>query len=213
MRTNVQTREMLMNTTPVVVEANDKTQTNQATEGYNVFTIAPRGNFSVDALLTYGADSKVQQIPAGCPLPFPIIQQFNNSIVNISNRNTQENTALLSGWFALSTSPNFLLQNNPTELKQYKSAGVQATSGIQTLTLTARSVSASLAIVIVGANKPVPVFLNTNKADLPPAWQNLENAVFETGNTFQETKNFFGQTVYIVNVSLTEEATLTARFQ
>ena len=213
MTTKVYTKEMEMNSSPITVEANEKTQTECATEGYNVFSIAPKGNYSVDALLTYGGQSKPQSIPAGSPVPYPIIQQFDNSIVEVSNRNTQENTSLFAGWYALSTSPDYPLRNTPTDLKQYKSAGIQASSSIQTLTLTARTASATLAIVIVGANKPIPVFLNTKKEDLPPAWSNLDNAIYESGNTYQETKNYYGQYVYIVNISLTEDAHFSARFQ
>ena len=110
-------------------------------------------------------------------------------------------------------SPDYKLSSSSKNVDQYKSIGGQSTSVIQTLTLTARSQSATLALVIVGANKPVPVFLNTKKGDLPPIWQTLDNAVFEAGNTYQESKNFFGQTIYIVNLSLTEDATFDTRLQ
>ncbi|MDC8005198.1 hypothetical protein POV27_14145 [Aureisphaera galaxeae] len=211
--TQAQVKDMFMNVPPVEVPANETSQTNVATEGYNVITITPNGNYSVQAQLLYGSDSKTQNVPAGSPVVYPIVQQFGNNVIQVNNLNTQQDTALLSGWYALSTSPNEKLVNTPTTVKQYQSIGAQTTSSIQTLTLEARSTAATLAILIIGGNKPVPVFLNTNKGNLPPAWQNLDNAVFETGNTYQMSQNFFGQTMFIVNVSLTKGATFDARIQ
>ena len=213
MSTAKHTQDMRLNVPPVKVAANESTVTNVPTEGYNVISITPNGNYAAQAQLLYGGSSQIQHIPAGTPVIYPVIQSFGDNTVKVNNLNTQQGTTLLAGWYALSTSPDEKLVNRPTNVNQYRSIGAQTSSGIQALTLEARSTQATLALLIVGGNKPVPVFLNTDKNNLPPAWQNLDNAIFEIGNTYQVSKNFYGQTMYIVNVSLTDGATFDARLQ
>lgn len=213
MSTLIQTKDMKLNTSPVLVDYSQSTQTSQSTQGYNVITITPKGNYSADAQINYGSSSLNQNIPSGSPVVYPIVQKFNNSTVEVKNINQQENTSFYSGWYALSQSPDKKLTNSNTEVNQYKSIGSQTSSGMQTLSLTARSTSATLAIVIVGGNEPLLVFLNTDKSNLPPAWQDLDNCVYESGNTYQESKNYYGQTMYIVNTSLTTDASFDARIQ
>ncbi len=202
-----------LNSMPIKVPNSGSVSTAQATEGYNVITITPPGNYSANSLIKYGGNSKTISVPPGSPVLYPLIQSFNNSMVEVQNNNTQEGQAIEAGWYSLSHSPTCPLSSSNTKVDQYVSIGGQSSSSIQTLTLTARTTSATLALLIVGGNKPVPVFLNINKQNLPPIWQTLDGAIYEDGNTYQVSKNFYGQYVYLVNLSLTNDSVFEARFQ
>lgn len=203
--------KLKLNKEPIEVKFGKTVPTSVRTEGYNVITISPSNQYSTSAQVAYGADTKPVNIPQGTKVLFPLIKDFENSLVEVTNQNDQDNTSLMAGWYGLSSAPDVKISNKNKKVVQYKSIGGQTSSGNQTLKITVTSTDATLALIIIGDNKPIPVFFNVKKTELPPQWEEIDNAVFPGSSTYSDSRKFFGQTIFIVNLSLTEDATFQAR--
>lgn len=199
------------NDAPIEVKKNSSVETNNQTDGFNVFTVTP-GQIAAQGELIYGGDSKEIDLSAGAAVPFPYVGKFENAVVEVKNSSDNDSANFDAGWYTLSTSPKLALTSTAQKVDQYGNIGAQTGSGRKTLKLKAASGKAVLAIVIIGGNKPIPVFLNIQKDEIPESWKKQlgDEVVIKGGPDYSKSQNFMGQTIFIVNVSLTSDATFTA---
>lgn len=204
--------DLVLNQKPIEVPYGGYVKSAVATEGYNVVTITPSGNFEAKYRVDYGGSNVGGTAPEGSPIPYPWCQKWANSSIKVNNLNTQEDQSFWAGLYGFNQNPTKPLEN--VDIGQYESAGKQTSSGNMTLTLTNRSANSVLLIYIVGSNAPQCIALNTDPDNLPPQYQNLGDffkAVKE--NTFQVSKNWYGQYMYVINLSLTAGDNVNVRLQ
>lgn len=194
--------KLTANTTPREITPDKTAQTNKTTDGYNVFTVTPSSDYSAEAqIISSGQVIKDIKLAAGVKVPYPFSKDFKKAIVNIKNISDNDQHSIKAGWYTLSSSPTSIIDNTKKTVNQYDSIGGQGASSPQTLRIQTISNNAMLALVFIGSNSPIPVFLNKDQADIPESWKMLKNAEF-VDNTYKLSKNFYGATIFVVNVSL-----------
>ena len=198
-----QSRCLSLNAPPLYVRPDDSVDSCRPTQGYNVVTLAPARNLESTFRIDYGGESRDGVLPPGSPVPLPLTQEWGDSNIKVNNTSPDRGAAFVAGLFGFNNRPTCPLHGT-VRLMQYESAGAQTSSAPMTLTLRNRSQEASLVSIIVGPNPPLNVALNTNPKDLPPQWQELKHFKAIQEQTFQISKNFFGQYVFVINASLTD---------
>ncbi|MEL7145790.1 MAG: hypothetical protein AAFO69_05445 [Bacteroidota bacterium] len=198
-----------LNKQPISIAGDSSVESNTRADGYNVITVAPTSNRSTSAEIS-GAREGLQSValPEGTKVCYPFVGDFNNNFITVSN--TDSNNALKAGWYALSSEPGYVLSGNSQSFDQYESIGTQASASRQTLRLSVKPGNVTMAILIVGNQKPVPVYFNITEEELKDAGIDYpDNAEFPD-QTYVSRKNFMGQTIYIVNVSMIAGSLITA---
>lgn len=146
------------------------------------------------------------EIPAGQPIPYPVIAEWNNNQVSITNTSMANEAPFKIGYYGMPETLNVCNSGN-TEINQYGSTSFETRADTQTLTL--KSTQPAMVGLLIGNDKPLFIALNV-KGDVlkGPYAQLVANSqlVANPGNTYQLSNNFFAKTITLINVSTGNES-------
>lgn len=208
--------ELEKNEKPVLLKQGKSAKTSKRPDGFNVFTVKPSKDLSVDFSVNSSTFSEDQNLPEGGSVPYPFIFDSEGNYVQIENTSSEEGHNFKTGWYGITGDTDHELTKSFNKVKPLQTIKGKSESKKQTLTIKSTELVNSLALVFVGNEKPYPVFLNTEKGDLPEQWQDLEGssgAKFTNNEYKAEKRNYHNKTIFIVNASSDESASFEVRLQ
>ena len=167
------------------------------------FTIQP-DNREAHYRFNFGSTTFDKTLPINVPVPYPVFAQWNNNQVTVKNLSTPAEATIQVGYFGTPadvSSPS----SGSAVIGQFESCNIATNTSNMTLSLTCRSTNSVMIAIIQGGQLPVFVALNTD--NLPPIFDQVPNLVKVAGNNWSTNNNWFGATLSMVNVSLTDKST------
>lgn len=205
---------LILNEPPLTVDAQGTAvSTVVPTDGFEIVTIEPTNvEVGVSYRITYGGSFKSGELSKGANIPLPIVQTWNNANVKVENISPNATASFKTGIYGISSKFTKPLGASTT-LSQYESASRQGGTQVQTLTFKNNTNDAVLLFYAVGAGQPQAIALNTDPSSLPPQWQGIPGFQATLNPTFQVTQNFFGQQIFVMNLSLIASNSITVLLQ
>lgn len=196
-------RTIYLNKRPISIPNMQYAISERALQGYNVVTVKPSDNYAQSYRLMVGGKPEEGDLDGGAPIPLPLVRKFGSTL-RIDNTSTQKNTRFDAGIYTFTEKPTVPIGQ---PIGPYHSAGARTLAQPQTLMLRCTGTQSALAIVFVGNQAPQCYALNTEK--LPPQWQGLPNFTPVPQEVHRlPAENYYGQYMFIVNVSSTPDAVI-----
>ncbi|WP_064967235.1 hypothetical protein [Tenacibaculum ovolyticum] len=208
--------ELEKNEKPVLLKQGKTTKTSKRPDGFNVFTVKPSNDLSVDFSVNSSTFSEDTNLSEGGSVPYPFIFDSEGNFVEIENISDEEKHNFKTGWYGITGNTDHELTRSFNKVKPFQTIKGKSESKKQTLTIKSQTTVNTLALVFIGNEKPYPVFLNTEKDDLPEQWQDLENsanAKFTNNEYKADKKNYHNKTIFIVNASSDNHANFEVKLQ
>jgi hypothetical protein len=180
------------------------TQVNNA----SVITIAPQNQDVTVAVTTAGAamPGSPFSIPGTVQMPYPIVStNWGGNNVSVLNASQVQSANVSAGFFGVASppSPTLPISSSYQTINQFQSIGGNSTSGPATIQLLATNNNVTAVMLFGNGNTPQMYVLNYVDS-LPPIFQQLPTGVLHTvpGNLATITGNFWGNYMFLVNVSM-----------
>lgn len=186
--------ELVINDPPVQVDCNKNASINQTKDAYMILMLENNAADSdANVISVFGAKTIETQIEAGLSVPQLVIENFAANKLTVTNISTNEKTAVKVGIYGRGKSTTHLDVGKKVNIGQFQSAGCTTVANPMNLQLTAKSEEARIFIFAIG--EPTAVLLNSEDTDIPEGW------TYTKDNSWQTTKNWKGNPLFILNVS------------
>lgn len=206
---------LTLNGTPQTVANGNTANVTQANNA-SLITVAPIGQDITATVLCAGTQvpNSPFNIPGTVQMPYPVIYNWNSNNIAVTNMSQITTANVAVGFFGVAsgTTPTYTLSGNYQTVSQFQTIGGNSTSGPSTIQLLATNNNVC-AVLLFGYGATPKMYVLNYAGSLPPIFTQLPAGVLVTSasNMATITDNFWGNYLFMVNISMAATTAVQAR--